>query len=158
MSTVKDEEDAEDRISLDRNLPVLLGPEDEISIEDIEKLIDDTVSGSYSDPRFNQRLREVNRLVDQYAQEKFGMNSPMDHTSHANAKEQFRSVSEQYKEKLKNDTPLIEQHQFTEKDIPRLREWWLESCKDIMSSVPEELPPFREVNHTIPLVDDQAQY
>jgi hypothetical protein len=46
----------------------------------------------------------------------------------------------------------------TEADIPRLRADWIQSCQDIMKGVPEALPPFRVVNHHIPLIDENKQY
>ncbi|KAJ7632008.1 hypothetical protein B0H17DRAFT_890247, partial [Mycena rosella] len=46
----------------------------------------------------------------------------------------------------------------TEGDIPRLREQWMEISKDIMSGVPETMPPLREVNHRIPLIDEVKVY
>ncbi|KIK49944.1 hypothetical protein GYMLUDRAFT_119642, partial [Collybiopsis luxurians FD-317 M1] len=51
-----------------------------------------------------------------------------------------------------NQTP------YTEEDIPRLRKKWINSCKDIMNGVPEKMPPFREVNHSIPLIDENKKY
>ncbi|KAF8239861.1 hypothetical protein L208DRAFT_1185836, partial [Tricholoma matsutake] len=44
------------------------------------------------------------------------------------------------------------------KDIPQLREEWLEICKDILKGVPERPPPMREINHQIPLVDEKKRY
>ncbi|KAJ7120141.1 hypothetical protein C8R44DRAFT_623675, partial [Mycena epipterygia] len=46
----------------------------------------------------------------------------------------------------------------TEEDIPRLRDRWMEISKDIMSGVPETMPPLRAVNHRIPLIDDKKIY
>ncbi|KAF8230744.1 hypothetical protein L208DRAFT_1280352 [Tricholoma matsutake] len=46
----------------------------------------------------------------------------------------------------------------TKKDIPRLRDEWKTSCQDILSRVPDTLPPLREINHHIPLVDEQKRY
>ena len=37
--------------------------------------------------------------------------------------------------------------------IPHLRDKWRESYAAIFGSIPLELPPFREVNHEINLVD-----
>ena len=39
-----------------------------------------------------------------------------------------------------------------------LRAKWFEEFKDITSGVPEVLPPLREVNHRIPLIDEKMQY
>ena len=38
-------------------------------------------------------------------------------------------------------------------DIPRLRARWIEAISDITGLIPLILPPFREVNHCIPLID-----
>ena len=47
---------------------------------------------------------------------------------------------------------------FTDDDIPRLRDRWMEICQDIMSGVPEKMPPIRAVNHRIPLIDEKMLY
>ena len=41
----------------------------------------------------------------------------------------------------------------TTSDIPALREAWQNSYADIFGDIPLELPPFREVNHEIKLID-----
>jgi hypothetical protein len=46
----------------------------------------------------------------------------------------------------------------TKEDLPRLREEWKQSCQDILNGVPDKLPPLREINHHIPLVDDEKKY
>lgn len=46
----------------------------------------------------------------------------------------------------------------TREDLPRLREAWLEKYADILGGVPERLPPFREINHRIPLIDEGKVY
>ncbi|KAF8240318.1 hypothetical protein L208DRAFT_1233643 [Tricholoma matsutake] len=35
---------------------------------------------------------------------------------------------------------------------------WKHSCQDILSRVPDKLPPLREINHHIPLVDKKRKY
>ncbi|OJT11762.1 hypothetical protein TRAPUB_11688 [Trametes pubescens] len=45
-----------------------------------------------------------------------------------------------------------------EKEIAKLREKWYKSTEDIMHPAPEELPPFREVNHRIPFIDKKKIY
>ncbi|KAL1936849.1 hypothetical protein VTO73DRAFT_6918 [Trametes versicolor] len=45
-----------------------------------------------------------------------------------------------------------------EKELVKLREKWYKSTEDIMRPAPEELPPFREVNHRIPLIDEKKIY
>jgi hypothetical protein len=41
----------------------------------------------------------------------------------------------------------------TDNDIPRLREEWMDKINDLVSGIPLELSPLREVNHEINLVD-----
>ena len=38
--------------------------------------------------------------------------------------------------------------------LPDLRKKWVESAMDILTGAPPQLPPFREVNHKIPLKDE----
>jgi hypothetical protein len=45
-----------------------------------------------------------------------------------------------------------------EKLLPDLRKQWVESAADILTGVPSELPPFREVNHKITLIDENKRY
>jgi hypothetical protein len=40
----------------------------------------------------------------------------------------------------------------------QLRDTWIQNCKDIMSGVPDELPPLRDINHRIPLIDERKKY
>lgn len=42
--------------------------------------------------------------------------------------------------------------------IQELCEWIAQEFTDIMNGVPPELPPFREVNHRIPLIDPDKRY
>ncbi|KAF8234900.1 hypothetical protein L208DRAFT_1053679, partial [Tricholoma matsutake] len=61
-------------------------------------------------------------------------------------------ICEELAESAKAQGPLAK------KDIPQLQEEWLEVCKDILQGVPERLPPMREINHQIPLVDEKKRY
>lgn len=47
---------------------------------------------------------------------------------------------------------------FTKEDIPRLKQQWFEKCADIMNGPPDELPPLREINHRIILIDEKKWY
>ena len=46
----------------------------------------------------------------------------------------------------------------TEEDIPRLREQWFQKYSDMLGGAPLELLPLREVNHSIPLIDEGKRY
>src|ERR1700720_1340759 len=45
-----------------------------------------------------------------------------------------------------------------EEQLPNLRKNWVETAKDILSGAPSHLPPLREVNHKIPIIDEEKQY
>ncbi|KAF8226260.1 hypothetical protein L208DRAFT_1226040, partial [Tricholoma matsutake] len=55
-------------------------------------------------------------------------------------------------DKAKSKGPL------SKKDLPCLREEWKQSCQDILNGVPDKLPPLRDINHHIPLVDEEKKY
>ena len=43
-------------------------------------------------------------------------------------------------------------------NLERLRERWFTEFADILNGVPPELPPLREINHRIPLIDEGKRY
>ena len=43
-------------------------------------------------------------------------------------------------------------------DIQRLRDRWFAEYADILNGVPSVLPPLREINHRIPLIDENKRY
>ncbi|KAG6894352.1 hypothetical protein C0992_006480 [Termitomyces sp. T32_za158] len=45
-----------------------------------------------------------------------------------------------------------------EEDIPRLHQQWQQEFADIVNGTKPELPPWREVNHEINLIDKTKQY
>jgi hypothetical protein len=47
---------------------------------------------------------------------------------------------------------------YSPSDIPRLREHWFEEYSDLLGPIPLKLPPWREVNHHIPLIDENLRY
>ncbi|KDQ50817.1 hypothetical protein JAAARDRAFT_141400 [Jaapia argillacea MUCL 33604] len=40
----------------------------------------------------------------------------------------------------------------------KLRDKWTEQCADLLGTIPLELPPLREINHKIPLIDENKHY
>ncbi|KAF8150300.1 hypothetical protein K438DRAFT_1441411, partial [Mycena galopus ATCC 62051] len=60
------------------------------------------------------------------------------------------------------DAPTLsamdEAAEYAEEDIPRLTTRWMDLNIDIMSGVPERMPPLRAVNHRIPLIDEKKMY
>lgn len=45
-----------------------------------------------------------------------------------------------------------------ESDIPRLRQQWADEFHDMVQGTPNKLPPLREVNHEIHLIDESKRY
>ena len=45
-----------------------------------------------------------------------------------------------------------------EEVLPNLRKKWVESAADILTGAPPHLPPLREINHQIPLIDESMRY
>jgi len=43
-------------------------------------------------------------------------------------------------------------------NIPKLQEQWFNRNSDLLGPIPLELPPFREINHRISLIDDDARH
>ncbi|KAF8229190.1 hypothetical protein L208DRAFT_1482684, partial [Tricholoma matsutake] len=54
--------------------------------------------------------------------------------------------------------PKDDKGPLSKKDLPHLCEEWKQSCQDILNGVPDKLPPLREINHQIPLVDEKKKY
>ncbi|OJT01588.1 Transposon Ty3-G Gag-Pol polyprotein [Trametes pubescens] len=42
--------------------------------------------------------------------------------------------------------------------IPALCEKWFAACANLIGDIPLELPPMREINHRIPIIDEDKQY
>jgi hypothetical protein len=62
------------------------------------------------------------------------------------------AVMNDHSAKMSDTGPL------TGEDIPRLREEWKKLCHNIMQGAPEQLLLLRDVNHRIPLIDENKQY
>ena len=43
-------------------------------------------------------------------------------------------------------------------NIPELQEQWFDRNSDLLSPIPLKLPPFREINHRISLIDDEVRH
>jgi hypothetical protein len=65
----------------------------------------------------------------------------------------FHDATKFHTQELSNNSTKL-----TKDDIPRLRQRWMEISEDIMSGVPEQMPPWREVNHRIPLIYESLVY
>ena len=60
-----------------------------------------------------------------------------------------KAIAERSPSSSKTTTSIL-----TEKDFPRLRAQWVEKYADVFGDIPLELPPMREINHMIPLIDE----
>ncbi|KAG6880936.1 hypothetical protein C0995_003696, partial [Termitomyces sp. Mi166 len=49
-------------------------------------------------------------------------------------------------------------HKLSEDDFPQLHQAWQQEFADIVNRTKEELPPWREVNYEINLIDESRQY
>ena len=46
----------------------------------------------------------------------------------------------------------------TKENIPRLREQWMAECQKSFESQPDRLLPLRDINHKIPLIDENKRH
>lgn len=66
-----------------------------------------------------------------------------------------KRVSQAQKPKLRAGK---EKESLCEEDILKLHQGWHDKFKDLLQGVPEKMPPFRIVNHEIPLIDAEKKY
>ena len=45
-----------------------------------------------------------------------------------------------------------------DEDLPELRKKWVEAAANILTGAPAHLPPLQEVNHKIPIIDENKRY
>jgi RNase H-like domain found in reverse transcriptase/Reverse transcriptase (RNA-dependent DNA polymerase)/Integrase zinc binding domain len=70
----------------------------------------------------------------------------------------FRGMSQQQEVLLAVMDAQLNELKEEEQVLPDLRAKWVESASDILTGAPPNLPPLREVNHKIPLIDESKQY
>jgi hypothetical protein len=160
-----DEEEHRPGRGLPLPYPVLLEPGDDITIDDIERMVDEAnaFDTSTKEPgRLMEELKEVDEIVYEFLRRisrKEGekeseprVYQPREKVDNNRMNSVLMAVMEDHSRKMSQKGSL------TEEDIPRLREEWMKSCEDIMKGAPERLPPLREINHHIPLVDEKKRY
>ena len=69
-----------------------------------------------------------------------------------------RRMKEEQHTRRQKGKGKAEDHGLIEEDFPRLREQWYDEFEDILGGTKDELPPWREVNHEIHLIDDDKRY
>ena len=57
-----------------------------------------------------------------------------------------------------HETPSYSQRRESEEELQQIRAELLHEFEDLFQPVPPGLPPLREVNHTIPLIDESKRY
>ena len=144
-----DEEEEPRRSGLGPSDPILLGPEETVDFapasdderNDPEEIVREFTWDRYPEgPRFEANRSDPSILAI----------LPPDQVDDLN--DVLFAICEDLAGKARAKGPL------TKSDIPRLKEEWKASCQDILSGVPETLPPLREINHHIPLVDEKKKY
>jgi hypothetical protein len=145
MEEIEDEDRSRPR-GLKLSDPILLGPEDLAPISDDgqndhEEIIREFTWDRYPDgPRFEANDIDTSVPVVLPQEQMDDLNDVL------------FAMCEDLAGKARANGPL------TKQDIPHLREEWKNSCQDILGGVPDKLPPLREINHHIPLVDEKKKY
>ena len=146
--------------------PVLLGAEDKLSLDEIEHIAETLPAIGHSGKHANAIRRDL-RFADEFVQEFTRARYPRDDEGPGSETEGPPLEQENRKNDLSELLFAVVEHHtarvkemgsLSEKDIPRLREQWKTSCRDIMQGVPECVPPLREINHRIQLVDEKKKY
>jgi hypothetical protein len=140
--------------------------DDDIMLNDIERMVEraPAIEGQGKSPRqVREELEELDEIVQEFTRGR----DPRAYNREEGSKGPYRPRrtvdTDQMNEVLMavmddHSSKVSKMGSLTEKDIPRLREEWMKSCKDIMSGAPERLPPLREINHHIPLIDERKRY
>ena len=142
--------------------PVLMEEDDDITIDDIEKMVEraPTLDDSFRAlKQVREELEELDEIVQEFTwgrdprarEMELGRNGPYrprKQTDMDRMNEVLLAVMDDRSSRVSQMGSLME------KDIPHLHEEWMKSCKDIMSSVPLQ----REFNHRIPLIDEKKKY
>ena len=131
--------------------PILLEPEELHVLGDLEPLSNDK--------------KEIDEIVHKFTQDRYPEGSNCGGSEglalsqedfipeqRSDMNEMLFAICEELATQAKADRPLKKE------DIPRLQEEWIAKCADILLGAPEWLPPLREINHQIPLVDDKKKY
>ncbi|KAG6859115.1 hypothetical protein C0995_011384, partial [Termitomyces sp. Mi166 len=71
-------------------------------------------------------------------------------------RERFEPVVQLHQKRM--DKGKVKTQGLSDDDIPQLHQAWQQEFMDIVNGTKEELPPWREVNHEINLIDEDKQY
>jgi hypothetical protein len=160
-----DEEVHRPKTGLPQLFPVLLDENDDLMVEDIERIVNNALTadnGTKSAFQARKELEEVDEFIQEFSRAKWPQ-SFMSDEAEQKFRPQRKVDSNWINEVL---MAVMEDHAakvsvigtLTEEDVPRLHEEWKKSCKDIMQGAPDHLPPLRDINHQIPIIDESKQY
>ncbi len=153
---------------LSRHLPVLLGPENGITIEDVEEIVNRAMAMDIADPQTKIYLNKINELLRELELPRYSC-ANVRVGDEAAKQPQVEVVEETpcltLEESLQATAGLFQMRtgkdsdqELTKKNVPRLCQQWMECCADILAGPSEKLPPLREVNHMIPLINKAKKY
>lgn len=157
MEEIEDEDirKAQEKPKLNKNSTHIMEPSDEEAIEELlvpqtkkpkkppQDNHDDSIPVSHGK---RYRTPRVPKIQEEYGP---SLHSDLGKPKALSAKQEVTlAVLEAQLSKIKED----------EEELPELRKQWRESQADILTGAPERLPPLREINHKIPLKDNNVNY
>lgn len=164
---IEDIDDVEEPHSsrLSRQLPVLLAPNDYFTKDELDELVKEARNLDLRKEENRIIVDELNDLVNEYMaafQEREDVIEVETDPNPANATLSMETIDE-VKETLMAATEQFISVEdikdgYSEDDIPKLRAKWLEYCAEILQGTQDGLPPLREINHKIPLIDESKRY
>jgi len=145
--------------------PILLEKNDDITINDIKRIVEKAPTfqdSSKNSKQIREELQEVDDIIQEFMKEKNlrrneegnkKMSQEVNNPEERNRMDEvLMAIMSNHKNKVNQMGSLMEE------DIPQLSEGWKKSCKDIMNGAPEKLPPLWEVNHQIPIINKSKRY
>jgi hypothetical protein len=74
-------------------------------------------------------------------------------------KNKFGKVTKKFEEVVKRQADEVSMmDKLGKKDFPRLREKWIKTCQESLSRGTDTMSPLRDINHKIPLKDEDKHY
>jgi len=128
--------------------PILLEKNDNITINDIERIVEKAPTfqdSSKNSKQIREKLQEVDNIIQEFMKKKNlhgneeGNKKPSWEVNNPEERNRMNKVLMAIMSNHKNK--VNQMGSLTEEDIPQLHEGWKKSCKDIMNGALEILPP-----------------